>query len=224
MTTKSKTTFIILGTLIIGMVIGALSSGMWRQKRIEKFGRMRPQQQFIESIENIIKPDEAQRKAIEKVLEKRFEHIAQIRERHEQEMMAAFDSLKQELNSLLTEEQQKRLEENFEKSSHRFRDRRLDRLTDVLQLTPEQRKQIEAIFRQNAPDFRRFRKQLPPDSIPNRSDFMEQRKKFEAEIEAVLTPEQRKKYEEFKQYQDFRFNRPSRPPFRKPGQKRDFEH
>lgn len=224
MTTKSKTTFIILGTLIIGVLIGALASGMWRQKRMEKFGRMRPQQQFVETIENIIKPDDAQRKAIEKVLEKHFEHVAKIREQHEQEMMASFDSLKQELNSLLTAEQQKRLEENLERSSHRFRDRRLDRLTDVLQLTPEQRKQIEAIFRQSAPNFRRFRKPPSPDSIPDRSEFMEQRKKLDAEIEAVLTPEQREKYQEFKQYRDFPFDRSSRPPFGKPGHERNFEH
>jgi hypothetical protein len=224
MTTRSKTTFIILGTLIIGMVIGALASGMWRQKRIEKFDRMQPRRQFIETIENIIKPDDVQRKAIEKVLEKHFEHVAKIRERHEQEMMASFDSLKQELDSLLTEEQVKRLEENLKKSHHRFRDRRLDRLTDVLQLTPDQQKRIEEILRRNAPDFRRFRQPPPPDSIPGRAGFMEQRKKIDTEIEAVLTPEQRKKYEEFKQYQDFPFDRPSRPPFGKPEHEPRFEH
>lgn len=219
MTTRSKTTFIILGTLIIGMLIGALASGMWRQKHIEKFGRMRPQQQFIETIQNIIKPGEAQRKAIEKVLEKHFAHVAKIRERHEQDMMASFDSLKLELDSLLTGEQLQRLEENFEKSSHRFRIRRLDHLTDVLQLTPDQRKQVEEIFRRNAPEFRRFRKAFPADSVSARAGFMERRKKIETEIEAVLTPEQREKYREFKQYRDFHFDRPSPPPLGEPGQK-----
>jgi Spy/CpxP family protein refolding chaperone len=223
MTTKSKTTFIILGTLIIGIVIGALASGMWREKRIKKFSRMRPQQQFVETIEEIIKPDDAQRKAIEKVLEKRFEHIAQIRERHESEMMAVFDSLRQELNSLLTEEQLKRLEENLEKSSHRFRDRRLDRLTDVLQLTEDQRRQIEEIFRRNGPDFRRFRKPPARDSIPGRFDFMEQRKKLEKEIEALLTPEQRKKYEEFRKEGGYPLKSRHRPGFGKPGLERMFK-
>lgn len=215
MKTKTVTTFVVLATLIIGIVIGALAGGIWREKRVEKFGKMRPQRQFIEVMENIIKPDEAQREEIERVLEKRFEHIAQIRERHEQEMVAAFDSLGVELNSLLTEAQLKRLEEHFDKSSRTFVNRKLDRLTDVLKLSEDQRKQIEEIYRRHEPGFMGFRKSARADSIRNRLDLSGRRERLDEEIEKALTPEQRDKYRQFRERRErreFRFGSPPAPP------------
>ncbi len=219
MTTRSKTTFIILGTLIIGIVVGSLGSGMLRERRVEKFDRMRPQQRFVEVMENIIKPDKAQREEIEKVLEKRFEHIAQIRERHELEMMSAFDSLRVELNALLTAEQLKRLEDHFEKGSQKFIKRKLDRLTDVLKLSEDQRKQIEEIYRRYEPGFMGFRRSAPADSGRSRPEVSGRREKLDEEIEKVLTPAQRDKYRQFRERRerrDFPLGSPPPAPFGEP--------
>ncbi len=77
---STKTTFVILGTLFIGIIIGILGGGIIHQQRIEKFDRMRrmnPEQRFAEVIDEIIKPDEKQSDQIKDIMDEQAEKIPQ---------------------------------------------------------------------------------------------------------------------------------------------------
>lgn len=194
MNTKSKTTLIILGTLIIGIIIGALVSGTLRQQRENRFERMMLHQRVRHVMERIIQPTVEQREVIDKILEKWSEKISAIQEEHESEMQAVLDSLRSELASVLTKEQRTRLEARLAKGDRRLIEMRVARLTEVLQLDENQRKQIEEIFST-------FEDQIGPGRRDFKGNWEERRQiiknrvqKLQQEIEAVLTPEQREKY------------------------------
>lgn len=216
MSTRTKTMFIILSSVIIGIAIGALGSGMLRENRVKRFERMRPEQRFSEVMEKIIQPEGEQREAIEKVLKEQSEQIAAIQERYHSEIIAVFDSSRKALRSILTEEQRERLKEHIEKGSQQFTERRLNRLTNELQLDDQQRKQVEEIYQRRGGMFGRFHGIAETDSLEKLPDVKEAMKKLDEDIEAVLTPGQIEKFREFRQRRrpkglDFRPPLPHRP-------------
>ena len=70
------------------------------------------------------------------------------------------------------------------------RARILEQLTHDLSLTPDQRKQLEAILEEVGAKFQALHQQIAPQSEQVRKQGREQ-------IRAILTPEQRPKFEEF---------------------------
>ena len=213
MTTKSKTTLIILGTLIIGIAIGALVSGTWRQQREHRFERMMSHQRFLHVMERIIQPTDEQREAIDQILEKRSEQISAIQEKHESEVRALLDSLRSDLASVLTEEQRTRLEDRFTKGDRRLIGMRAARLAEALRLDENQRKQIEEIFSTFAEQIAPGRKNFKGNREERRQIIKNRFEKLQQEIEAVLTPEQREKYRNMR----FDMRPPFGRPFRRPG-------
>ncbi|MCB0263556.1 MAG: hypothetical protein KDH98_10415, partial [Calditrichaeota bacterium] len=61
MNTKTKSILAILTTLLIGIAIGAIASGTLRYRKMERIERMSPQERFLKTMDEIIKPDEQQR-------------------------------------------------------------------------------------------------------------------------------------------------------------------
>ena len=107
MNTRIKTTLVIVITLVIGMIIGALIHGAVMRNRYRQIAfRMRTNEGFMRRMERVIQPDESQRKALRAVLEKHFQRMSEFGAGF-QSMM---DSLKNELDLILTEEQRERLE------------------------------------------------------------------------------------------------------------------
>jgi hypothetical protein len=106
----TKSILMILMTLIIGMVIGFLISGVIARHRMQRFITMREPGRMVGFIERMIGPDESQREAVRAVLQKHSERFWKIHSRFESEMLALRDSLKKDLDPILTEEQKKRLE------------------------------------------------------------------------------------------------------------------
>lgn len=213
MNTKSKTTLIILGTLMIGIAMGALVSGTWRQQREHRFERMMPHQRFLQVMERIIQPTDEQREAIDQILEKRSEQISAIQEEHESEVRAILDSLRSDLASVLTEEQRTRLEDRLAKGDRRLIDIRAARLAEALRLDENQRKQIEEIFSAFAEQITPGRKNFKGNREERRQIIKNRFEKLQQEIEAVLTPEQREKYRNMRSDMRPPFGRP----FRRPG-------
>jgi len=213
MAMKTKIMLMVLGLLIVGVAIGALGSATLRQNRGDRIDRMRPEQRFAEVMEGIIQPHSEQREAIDKILKEQSEQIAEIQERYQSEIIEVIDSSRRALHSLLTVEQQQRLRENIEKGSEQFIRMRIDRLTEMLQLDDQQRKQIEEIYRRGGGRIMGFRRMVETDSVGDVSDVREAMKKLDEKIEAVLTPGQREKFQEFRQQRQQRGLR-FRQPFR----------
>jgi hypothetical protein len=199
---STKSTYIILGTLIIGIVIGILGGGILHQKRFERFEdmrRMKPEQRFSEMIDEIVRPNENQRKLIKDVLEKQAEKIAELDEVYHGKILTIFDSTRQVINSSLNEEQIKRLEERINKGSEQFVKRHLQRLDQVLDLTKDQSRQIEEILKKFKPPFRQAKKLSFDRQGKNKTKFKNHMDEMDSEIETVLTPEQIEKFNRFKE-------------------------
>lgn len=116
MNIQMKTAAILIGTLLLGGVLGALLLGSIRGEREaarEEIGRPGGGARHIE---RIIQPrDGEQRRAVMQVLRKwRERHRAVLEETHRQ-LREGFDSMKAELEPILDEDQRERLEQEAER-------------------------------------------------------------------------------------------------------------
>ncbi len=195
MKVSSKTSLILLGTLIIGIIIGALASGLLQQKRIEKIKRMDPGQRFKEVLFHIIKPDKDQRIEIENILKEQTKKIGALDEEYQSEIFTVFDSTRMKIKSILTEKQLRQFEKRINKGQKHFTARRLKHMKESLQLSEEQYEKIEEIMLQSkAPK--------GPFFFGNKSDYANRQRSRDSlikKIESILTPEQFEKYKEMSQ-------------------------
>lgn len=123
MNIKIKTALIIIVTLGIGIVIGALLNRTLTQNRIRNIISTRSPNHFIPLYKKIIKPDAKQHKAIMDVLDKHSSRMLEMRSNFLLEMLNEEKSMRTELDSILTPEQKKRLKNRF-KGRHLFRNLR----------------------------------------------------------------------------------------------------
>jgi hypothetical protein len=196
MKVSSKTSFILLGTLIIGIIIGALGSGLMQQKRIEKIKRMDPGQRFKKALFDIIKADKAQQQAIEKILKEQTAKIAQLDDDYQSEIFTVFDSTRMKIKSILTEKQLQQFEKGIYKGHKSFIARRLKHMRELLELSDEQYEKIEKILRQSKTQ------KSPFYFFSNKSNYenrQHSRDSLMKKIESILTPEQIEKYKEMSQ-------------------------
>lgn len=103
-----KTAAILLATLIIGMVCGALILGAFARDRLQPPPQM-TRERFVERWVRMVRPDQEQMQRIRDVV---GEHEPGFREnymRHRQEMQTLVDSLHRDLEPILTEEQLERI-------------------------------------------------------------------------------------------------------------------
>lgn len=205
MKNKTKTAFILLGTMIIGIIIGVISSGIIRQQKIHQIREMHEHDRFIKGMEKVIKPSEEQKEKIDKILKKRFQMITEIRKKYQEEIATIFDSLHQDLSEVLTDQQKERLENQMQRFSSRMIQTRLDHMTTVLGLSDGQRQQIEKLMKDMEEEMReQIKSRQKPDK--NRRDNRQHGRgeardifeKYDKKIEVLLTPEQKIKFREMK--------------------------
>jgi uncharacterized membrane protein len=111
MKTGTKSTVIILATLLLGFAIGILASGALARQRVRRLAEMRTRPGFSSRVEEVIQPtDDAQRAAIREVLEAAGLRNHEIYSRTRQELQASLEQMREQLEPLLTEEQLKRLQ------------------------------------------------------------------------------------------------------------------
>ena len=117
---QTKTTLILIGTLLIGIVIGVLGSGFAMRRMANRFADRPFSKRFANVYERIIGPDDANRDTVLAILEKHADQIEEFRQTHDATMKAYIDSLKAELDPILTPEQKQRLSDHHEKFRNRF--------------------------------------------------------------------------------------------------------
>jgi hypothetical protein len=106
MSARLQSTLVIVGTLLIGMVLGALLWSTIVTKRTERISQLRQPAHFLKFLEEVIQPqDEEQREAIRSVVNA---HSMQFRAMFA-ELRSRGDSLQIKLAPLLSEAQQDRL-------------------------------------------------------------------------------------------------------------------
>ena len=113
MTIKIKTTLIIIFTFIIGMVAGSFITQAFYRYRMEKVLSMSAPALFTTHFERIIEPTAEQRESVRKILNKYGQQMFQMRQKNLKELFIINQSMQKELNSILTPEQQQRLQRRF---------------------------------------------------------------------------------------------------------------
>lgn len=128
--TKIKSILLILGTLVIGFVIGFLVSGRLTHQRIRKMVEMRRSKGFQKEMVAVIEPTEAQATLINPILDSFGERLDSMHSRHlveMQENMALLElSLEPYLEPIQMDKLKKRLKrmEGRAKRGHRNHPRR----------------------------------------------------------------------------------------------------
>jgi len=198
MNVKLKTSFVIAVTLIAGIVIGALANRALLQNRVQRVFSMRSPNVFVQSYLETIKPDADQEKQIEEILERNGQRIAEIRSKSREDLESSMVAMMSELESVLTPEQIKRLEEKTPGGRPRFGMRSTEGelffLTTELELTDDQTSQLKKLleeFRMSAPG--KMQRGTPKEM---NSNFQKQMEKRDDEIKKILTDDQKKKYAE----------------------------
>ncbi len=198
MNIKLKTSFVIVFTLITGIIIGALLNRALLQNRVQRVFSMRSPNVFVQSYLETIKPNADQEKQIKEILERNGQRITEIRSKSREDLESSMVAMMSELESVLTPEQIKRLEEKSLLGRPRFGIRSTEGelffLTTELKLTDDQILQLKKLleeFRMSAPD--KMQRGTPKEM---NSNFRKQMEKREDEIKKILTDDQKKKYDE----------------------------
>jgi hypothetical protein len=125
MTTRTTSLLLLVGALLVGAAIGALATGALMNNRLDELAALRMEGGVQAFLERGIQPvDQAQREQIRQVIEGvEHEQMALRREmvhRHRD----LFDSLRAELDVILTDEQKDQLRAMIRRERDEFRQRR----------------------------------------------------------------------------------------------------
>jgi Spy/CpxP family protein refolding chaperone len=212
MNIKWKIGIHIVATLLIGILIGALLNRTLVQRRIRNVLEMRTAGLLAPRPERDLKPlSPEQEKKIREILDKHAARMSEIHQRFDSEIQAAFKSLNQEIDPILTPEQREQFKRMIPgpppfpgRSPRGFPPMEragmppfeLEALQRELNLTEEQMGKVKAIIDE-------FRKQAPrPGEKPEGPGFGDPlrqiREKMDQEIEEVLTDEQKEKFRELR--------------------------
>jgi hypothetical protein len=107
---ETKTYFVIAITLVIGMILGSLITAGVVHRRARRFMSLGHPDHLAARIESIIEPTETQRDTVHQILMKHSRQFLEVRDRFESQLLTLRDSLKKDLDPVLTEEQRERLE------------------------------------------------------------------------------------------------------------------
>lgn len=113
MTPKLKVTLILLATLMIGMVLGAVGRGVFMKGHHRKLDALERTEVFLSRINEAVDPDSTQKSKVEEIAKRTADRITVLFDHHDAEMAMIVDSMKHELAAVLTPEQQQRLNQEL---------------------------------------------------------------------------------------------------------------
>ena len=126
MKAQTKSAWLLFATLVVGVLIGVLGSSALQNRRAEQIRETFERHGGMTDLfEEVIQPtDEAQRAQIRAVLEQTETRFRDARRECRDHFVAARDSVRANLNALLTPDQQTRLDEWLKRDRDPFRRRR----------------------------------------------------------------------------------------------------
>lgn len=113
MTTRTKSVLIIIGTFVIGVLIGALINGAMVRHRMNRIDKMRTVPGFSSEMQKIIQPTKEQLPKIEPILNRTANALVQLGKQQFEHANVIVDSMVVDLNPYLTKEQITRLEDHI---------------------------------------------------------------------------------------------------------------
>jgi hypothetical protein len=137
-----KTRPLLLGiiTLIIGFIIGMLTSAQLRLHRLKPVRMYFSEERFREGFYKTIQPDEAQKAKIDLILDKYAKLNSETQSNFRKELDSNVRAMRKELDSNLTKEQLARLKEMDERRQEMMRQERKRRDNDTTAFRNERRR------------------------------------------------------------------------------------
>ena len=205
MNIKVKTTLIIIITLALGIFIGAMLNRALLQHRIRSVFSMRNPNRLVPIYEEIIKPDTTQSELIREILIKHAQQTSEIRASFRQQMQSALESMRAEIEPLLTPTQKKRLKRRFlgrllfpnQRPKKTEVKEELQVLKEKLRLTLDQAARVRRVLEESRNRAIMIRKERR-NSRRKWQVLKELEEKKEKAIEKILTKDQKKLYEQIK--------------------------
>ena len=160
MTVRAKSILIVVGTLLVGVIIGALGTGALLSHRMSTLQALRAESGLVRYLEDVIEPvDEAQREEIRSILEAAARQQMEMRRYMYEQNRAFYEEMRTELGRILTEEQKARLRawaQRERRDGPRFRPPRF--------LRGPNRRMFDrpGLERRFPPDSGRFRRRVAP--------------------------------------------------------------
>lgn len=111
MSTKLKSAILLLLTLLIGVIGGVLGSRLYLEHRMQKFRATRGERFIQQRLEQLLMPTPKQSAAMDSIFEKYQPKFLELNLQFRTASQLLLDTLHTELEPLLTEEQNKQLEE-----------------------------------------------------------------------------------------------------------------
>jgi len=108
---KAKPILLVIITLVIGFILGWLTSAQIRLHRLQPVRLYFSEDRFREGFYKAIQPDEKQKAEIEKILDKYAKLNSEFQENFRKELDSNMKAFRKELDSKLTKEQLARLKE-----------------------------------------------------------------------------------------------------------------
>lgn len=124
---KTKPILLIILTLIIGFVLGMLTSAQIRFNKLKPVRVFFSEERFREGFYRIIQPDEKQKAEIDKILEKYAKKNSELQENFRKEADSNMKAFRKEVDSKLTKDQLARLKEMDERREKMIREARQHR-------------------------------------------------------------------------------------------------
>jgi hypothetical protein len=124
---KAKPIILVILTLLIGFVLGMLTSAQIRFNKLKPVRVYFSEERFREGFYKIIQPDEKQRAEIDKILEKHAKINSEMQDKFRKEADSNMKALRKELDAKLTKEQLARLKEMDERREKMIKEARKQR-------------------------------------------------------------------------------------------------
>ena len=116
---RTKSILLLISTLLLGMVLGAVVNAWLATERFERIRDLRRPGGMVRHLERVLEPQsDEQRAQIRTVLNATSEDVQALRETHRREMRAVMDSMTARLEPVLTDEQMSTLQNRLRRGPH----------------------------------------------------------------------------------------------------------
>jgi hypothetical protein len=136
---KTKPLILVISTLIIGFVLGMLTSAQIRLHKLKPVRVFFSEERFREGFYRAIQPDKEQKAKIDLVLDKYAKINSDLQNNFRKDLDASMKDFRKELDSHLTKDQITRLKELDDRRQEMIRRYRMDHKDDSLNERNERR-------------------------------------------------------------------------------------
>ncbi|OQX87240.1 hypothetical protein B6D60_04325 [candidate division KSB1 bacterium 4484_87] len=116
MNTKTKSVFVLIAVFVLGALLGVVVDRTIVENQMrQRFSRFQGPGMARVILERIIRPTPGQRVQIDSILEKYGERFQKLRITTRMETMALMDSMRKEIDPILTDEQKEQIQRHIER-------------------------------------------------------------------------------------------------------------